>query len=319
MIPGDLAPRLHELLRRHFAGDPGVEVVVERRGDERRDGGDRRGGARSCASPAGERRRFGAGEGRRIAERRAALVAVDAPVLPRRVRAQAQRLVFVERFEPSGRVAEDADTARLVVRIQSGERDAFALLYMRYFDRVYAYLRLVVRDRQDAEDLTQQVFLDILDALPAYRARGQPFRAWLFTIARNAAISHLRRGGRVEPRDPFELDRQRGDIDTAPSAELAALDWISDRELLLFIERLPLSQRQVLVLRYMLDLSVAQVATVLDRTPNQVWMLQHRAHRVLRERFLALGRAPKHVRPVRAPVCFRQMTVLRQRRFALRP
>jgi RNA polymerase sigma-70 factor (ECF subfamily) len=314
LIPRELA-RLHELLRRHFRDKPSVEVVVEFRGRERRGGAERR---LADVAVAVERRQLRSSTGRRIGERRAVLLPVGAPELPRRARAHTDRLAFVERLEPSARLAEDVDTARLVMRIQGGERDALAMLYMRYFDRVYAYLHLVLRDPHEAEDATQQVFLQAMEALPGYEYRGQPFRAWLFLIARNHALKQLSRLGRVDVTDPFDLSRQL-EHDGFERGEPPALEWISDRELLLFIERLPLAQRQVLALRFMLDLTHAQTAQLLGRTPNEVRKLQQRAMRFLRDRLAAVGRQP--ARRGERPGCRRapkQVFVLRERRFALR-
>ena len=73
------------------------------------------------------------------------------------------------------------------------DRAAFAPLYFRYRTQVYAYIRTRTTDAGDAEDLTQQVFLRALDALPRYSERGLPFVAWLFRIARNTLTDHYRR------------------------------------------------------------------------------------------------------------------------------
>jgi RNA polymerase sigma-70 factor (ECF subfamily) len=319
LIPRDLAPRLHEQLRRHFADDPAVEVVVEQRAAERRRGGDRRAG-RSLAPPVRERRRVRASEGRRITERRAALVTVDAPgPLPRRAREHARRLVFAERLEPTGQAAEDADTVRLVARIQAGDRDAFATLYMRYFDRVYGYLRILTRSATDAEDAAQQVFVQVLQALPGYEHRGRPFRAFLFAVAKHQAIDQLRRDRRLELMDSEEVWRHRALHDTDPQQDEGFPDWISDRDLMLFVERLPLAQRQVLVLRYMLGFSHRETAQILGRSLGSVTMLHARALEFLRTRLARVGRVAGHTRPTPVMRWHRQARTLRARRFALGP
>jgi RNA polymerase sigma-70 factor (ECF subfamily) len=180
-------------------------------------------------------------------------------------------------------------------------------------------MRVVVQDPHDAEEGTQQVFLKVFEALPRYEHRRQPFRAWLFVIARNQAISQLRGQGRLQPTDPALLDERRERTqaaDVSPDA-LDSLDWITDRELLMFIERLPEPQRQVLLLRYMLDLSHAQIGEVLDRRPDDVRMLLSRAQRFLHDRLVGLGRHTEHSRPqpmVRRPAHY---YLLRRRRYAL--
>jgi RNA polymerase sigma-70 factor (ECF subfamily) len=318
LIPLELAGQLHEVLRRHFVGDPAVEVIVERRGAERRLAEDRR-QIRQPASEEAGRRRIRSVTGRRVGDRRAPLIAVvpDRP-LPRRARPHLAEISFVERLEPSTQALEDRDSARLVMRIQAGDAEAFSALYMRYFDRVYDYLRIALRDSHTAEDGVQQVFMKAFESIDRYEWRGTAFRAWLFTIARNVALMQLRAGGRTEVTDPIELNHQHGQSsDAVSSAEV--LDWISNRELMMFIERLPLPQRQVLVLRYVLDLRISEVAQVMGRSANDISQLHSRALSFLRARLSALGSAPdRHHQRVRARRRVVQAWVLRSRRYALR-
>jgi RNA polymerase sigma-70 factor (ECF subfamily) len=315
VLPRDLALSLHELLRRHFRDVRAVEVIVEQRDEERRAAGDRRCAARELAS-AEERRRIRAREGRRVADRRATTMAVDAPVLPRRARAHLGRIAFIERIEPSGQALEDVDTARLVAQIQGGDLDAFSTLYMRYFDRVYGYLRLALNDAHEAEDVTQDIFIRVLDALPRYERRAQPFRAWLFVIVRNHALNVLRQSRRLELVAPEELPVAEERWEDERLGE--ALDWITDRELMMFVERLPLPQRQVLLLRYVLDLGFAEIAVMLGRHSEDARTLHKRAVGMLRSRLTAVGRGQRGGR-ARMRGCLREAQVLRHRRFALRP
>ena len=228
-------------------------------------------------------------------------------------------VLFFERLEPSSEHAEDLDTARLVTQIQGGDLKAFPQLYSRYFDRIYGYLRVLLKDSHEAEDATQQVFTKMIESLPTYERRSQPFRAWLFVLARNLAISHMRKHNRSDVLDPTEMNRH---LDTDPVEDepnINALRWVTDRDLTVLIERLPISQRQVLALRYMMDLSAKQIAEILDRNENEVRMLQHRAQRFLRDRLVSLGREPKRGGRIRWRGRARQAVVLRERRFALKP
>jgi RNA polymerase sigma-70 factor (ECF subfamily) len=211
------------------------------------------------------------------------------------------------------RDSEDAASDRLVARFQSGDRDAFGELYLRYFDRVYHYLRIVLRDAAQAEDSVQQVFLQALEALPRYEFRGRPFRAWLFVLVRHHALRQLSTQGRVQP--VAQLDDRPGD---AEPHDAAALHWITDHDLVLLVERLPLPQRQVLLLRFMLDLPATQVASILGYTPENVRKLQARALAFLRERLAGLGREPRSGGRVRMYRQIRPAVVTRHRRFALR-
>jgi RNA polymerase sigma-70 factor (ECF subfamily) len=315
VVPSELADKLHEPLRRHFRDDRAVEVIVEQRGHERRRSAERR---RAEEAAAEERRRIRAESGRRVGDRRAALVPVESPrALPRRVLPYADRLVFVELLEPSSLSAEDHDTGRLVVRFQAGDESVFNAIYMRYFDRVYAHLSVVLRDTYEAEDAAQEVFLRALRALPEYELRAAvPFRGWLFTIVRNHAQDVLRRRNRLELEEPARIDRRRERDHDEPN--LSALDWVSDRELVMLIERLPLAQRQVLVLRYMVQLRNAEIASILGRTPESVRKLHERAIAFLEERLSALGRGSEsRDRRPSMKGAFRQAIVVRRRRFAM--
>src|SRR5260370_36839052 len=107
---------------------------------------------------------------------------------------------------------------------------------------------------------------------------------------RNHALTALRQRGRSEVTAPEVLDRQRERL--VADEDLGALSWISDRDLVMFVERLPLPQRQVLLLRFMLDLSTAEIAELLERSPADWRMLQHRALAFLRTRLAVVGRDP---------------------------
>jgi RNA polymerase sigma-70 factor (ECF subfamily) len=316
LIPRELAPKLHELLRRHFRHDSSVEVIVERRMGERRAVARRSDAESQPRTGAAERRRVRDVQGRRVSERRGTVVLVDARPLPRRARPHAERLAFVELLAPKARETEDAASDRLVARFQAGDRDAFTELYIRYFDRIYKYLRIILRSQHDAEDAAQQVFLKALDALPRYERRDRPFRSWLFVVARNHALDELARRARTEPVAPFELERAH-DAPAPDGDALDSLEWLSDRDVVIFIERLPLLQRQVLVLRFLLELNSAEIAAVLGTTPDTVRNQQARAMRFLRERLASLGRTP--ARPNRARMQRRipPAPVARARRFAL--
>lgn len=282
VVPRDLADELHELLRQHYKKtDPRVQVVTELRSRDRRRR-DRRTGEEEATA---DRRRIRNTDGRRVGERRSMAVPIEGPELPPSARTQAERLHFLERIEPGTQHAEDIDSSRLVVSSQAGDDTAFPALYMRYFDRLYSYLRLAVKDQHDAEDLAQDVFLQMLGALPEYEIRpSQPFRVLLFRIARNRSVDHFRRRRRLEVGEPAEIDRLR---EAGSSDDPAgAFDNLSDSELAIFLKRLPISQRQVLILRYMLDFSTEEIGTVLDVTPQAVRNLQHRALTFLRERLL---------------------------------
>ena len=164
------------------------------------------------------------------------------------------------------------DVRELVSRAQAGERDALEELYLLHFDRIYSYLHLSVGNRHDAEDLTTQTFLRMLEAIGRFRWRSAPFSAWLFRIAHNLAMDHFRSTKRWQPEEevpePVELES---------SAEDEALQSIGRTSMLELIENLSHEQQQVLTLKFVFNFSNAEAAAILGKTEGAVKSLQHRA------------------------------------------
>src|ERR1043166_8042586 len=94
---------------------------------------------------------------------------------------------------------DQGEVRKLVERGQAGDRDALEGLYLLHFDRIYSYLHLSVGNRHDAEDLTTQTFLKMLEAIGRFRWKTAPFSAWLFRIAHNLAMDHFRASKRWQP------------------------------------------------------------------------------------------------------------------------
>lgn len=314
IVPRELAPKLHDTLRDHFRDNPSVRVVVERRRGERRKA-ERRRAEEAEPSEVEERRRIRSVCGRRVADRRATTVPVEPPPLPRKARRYADRLVFVERLEPSDQEAMDIEANRLILRYQGGDESALVDLYLRYFNNVYGYARVALRDHHEAEDVTQQVFTNVIDAIPRYEVQpDKPLRAWLLRIARNSVLDVVRHRQRFCVEDPEQLARLEGESDVET---LGVLNWLSDRDVTFFVERLPAAQREVLVLRYMLDLSSEEIANVLGRTPAGVRKLHTRAVRTLEQRLASVGRKDLRSRRIPTLIRIKPAPVLAARRFAL--
>src|ERR1051326_7954600 len=162
---------------------------------------------------------------------------------------------------------------RLVDRAQQGDRDALEELYLIHFDRIYGYLHMSVGNRHDAEDLTTQTFLKMLESIGRFRWRSAPFSAWLFRIAHNLAMDHFRASRRWQPEE--EVPEPEGA--TESSAEEAALESIGRRSMLELIEPLSPEQKQVLTLNFVFNFSNGEAAAILGKTEGAVKSLQHRA------------------------------------------
>jgi RNA polymerase sigma-70 factor (ECF subfamily) len=161
----------------------------------------------------------------------------------------------------------------LVARGQQGDRDALEELYLIHFDRIYSYLHVSVGNRHDAEDLTTQTFLKMLEKIGSFKWQSAPFSAWLFRIAHNLAMDHFRARRRWQPEE--EVPEPVGDAE--PSAELTAMQTIGRESMLKLIDRLSPEQQQVLTLKFVFNLPNAEVAAILDKTEGAIKSLQHRA------------------------------------------
>src|SRR5436190_13998328 len=161
----------------------------------------------------------------------------------------------------------------LVGRAQKGDRAALEELYLIHFERIYSYLHVSVGNRHDAEDLTTQTFLKMLESIQKFRWQSAPFSAWLFRIAHNLAMDHFRATRRWQP----EEEVPEPDADESTSAEEGALESIGQRSMLELIDDLSPEQQQVLTLKFVFNFSNAEAATILGKTEGAIKSLQHRA------------------------------------------
>src|SRR5947208_5822902 len=180
-----------------------------------------------------------------------------------------------EATQATARPDKDSTTyiRRLVERGQEGERGALEELYLIHFDRIYSYLPMSVGNRHDAEDLTTQTFLKMLESIKRFRWQSAPFSAWLFRIAHNLAMDHFRAARRWQPEE--DVPEPHGEEE--PSAEAQASQSIGRQSMLELIENLSQAQQPVLTLQFVFNFPNAEVATILGKTEGAVKSLQHRA------------------------------------------
>jgi RNA polymerase sigma-70 factor (ECF subfamily) len=175
----------------------------------------------------------------------------------------------------------EAEERRL---IEAAQRDParFADLYEHNFELVYAYVARRMRDRNEAEDLTAEVFHKALRSLPRFRWTGAPFAAWLFRISANLIADRAQRAARERS---FEGDEDNS-VGRAPQPQQTDLEQ-SERRASLFrsVDQLAEDQRRVLVMRFAEEKSLREIAGVLGRSEGAVKQLQFRALEKLRESF----------------------------------
>jgi RNA polymerase sigma-70 factor (ECF subfamily) len=162
---------------------------------------------------------------------------------------------------------------RLLVEAAQTDPARFAELYEQHFERVYAFIAGRVRNRQEAEDLTSQVFHKALENLRQFEWRGAPFAAWLLRIAANCMADHWQRAA-----------RERDDPPPQPPDETAAEDI--ERRALLFqlVGALAPDQQRVIVARFVEQKSIRDIAQEMERSEGAVKQLQLRALQNLRAR-----------------------------------
>ena len=159
------------------------------------------------------------------------------------------------------------------------------VLYDRYQPEILRYLRHRVRDPEVAEDLTQQVFLKAWQAVPRYQQRGVPFKAWLHRMAHNQMVDHYR------ARRPT-TDLEGIDVPEEPVAEQRVLRQELLERLQEALDRLSSDHREVLVLRFLMEKSAAEIGEIMERKEVTVRGLQFRALRALRHEIEAMGGLP---------------------------
>ncbi|MGE5597483.1 MAG: RNA polymerase sigma factor [Hyphomicrobiales bacterium] len=165
------------------------------------------------------------------------------------------------------------DEQAVVEAAKRGSQAALAELYEHYFPKVYRYCVTRLGPGEDAEDVTEEIFLRVIDNIGGFSWRGLPFGAWIFRIARNEVVSHVRkqkvRGNVTQLNETIrdnsedELLRVETELTVAVIREAA--------------EQLPEAQRQVIALRFGAGLTVAETAKALNKTENNVKVLQHKA------------------------------------------
>jgi RNA polymerase sigma-70 factor (ECF subfamily) len=170
------------------------------------------------------------------------------------------------------------DEQSLARRVQQGDNEAFAQLYEEHFDKIYRYVVLRIGNKVEAEDLTQQVFLNAIRSISSFKWKGVPFSAWLFRIAHNLVVDYLRKEAK---RITTPLDDSM--VDSGSNPQKLTEQRLDIEQLALAAKQLTKLQREVIRLRFAGELSVAEVAKVMGKSQGAVKALQHSAVIALRK------------------------------------
>jgi RNA polymerase sigma-70 factor (ECF subfamily) len=161
---------------------------------------------------------------------------------------------------------------QIVARAQQGDENAVGVIYDTYIDALYRYIRYRTPTTADAEDLTTEVFLSMIQRLPTYRPTGAPFEAWLYRMAAALIADFYRRAGR---RIHVELSENLSDGTPSPEEHMQAEQEIETLQQA--CQELNDEQQTILFLRFHERRSHEEVAHILGKSVDAVRNAQHRA------------------------------------------
>lgn len=174
-------------------------------------------------------------------------------------------------------VLKQARELQLIQEAKRGDGDALAGLYDAYVQRIYRYAALWLRDASEAEDLTEQVFMRMLESIASFQLGRAPFSAWLFRIAHNLIVDYQRK-----QRSRARYVRMEGPLLRSDDPSELAIIEVQMAAVREAVKELPASQQQVIALRFGGQQSIAEVAQVMSRSEAAVKSLQYKAIQTLR-------------------------------------
>lgn len=168
---------------------------------------------------------------------------------------------------------------KLVKKAKSGDSEAFGLIYDHYLDRIYRFIFLKVSNKEEAEDLSQQVFMKAWEAMVRFEDEGLPFASWLYRIARNLVIDFYRTRKSVVSLEENILDELMSDQE---DIEESVIRSQSQERIMEALKQLSDEQKDVIILRFVDDLSYREIARITQKNQAALRILHHRALKKLK-------------------------------------
>lgn len=183
-------------------------------------------------------------------------------------------------MQNAGYGATSQQVVGLVQRAQDGEDVAFVELYELFYDRIYRYVYFKTGKTEEAEDISEEVFLRMLESIQSFKWKGATFSSWLFRIAHNLTVDYFRKNHRYKTVPIEEI----GKIPTPAAVDIESqMDFKRKfQEVCLATKRLTKLQQDVLAYRFAAGFSLNETATAMDKNTNAVKALQHAAIKNLR-------------------------------------
>jgi len=171
------------------------------------------------------------------------------------------------------------DERKLILEAKGGEAEAFGRLYDHYLPAIYRFILLKVGQREEAEDLTHQVFLKAWQNVSGFSETGLPFSSWLYRIARNLVIDRYRK-----TRPVISIDEEFVSEKLIFRPDVASIDDKRDiARIMASIQELKDIERDVVIMRFVEDLSIKEVSETINKSEGAVKLIQHRALRKIKE------------------------------------
>jgi len=162
---------------------------------------------------------------------------------------------------------------------KAGDAQSFRALYDHYIDPIFRFVYLKTNNREEAEDITHEVFLSSWQSLPSYVSRGLPFSSWLYRIARNKVIDHYRTRKVTLNLESVDENLMR----LVGSSEESVNRTLDIERVKRSLGRLSPDQKDVTIMRFIEDMSHAEIAIVLGKSEGAVRLIQHRAVEALKD------------------------------------
>lgn len=173
---------------------------------------------------------------------------------------------------------EELPDYNLVRKVKNGDREAYGKLYLKYLDGIYRYVYFRMgQEKETAEDLTEVVFFKAWEHIGQFQEEGGTFQSWLYRIAHNTIIDHIRKNGRL-----VEMSEEMAD--GRKSVEEKVIEKIEAERLKETLKCLNDDQREVIVMKYIEGISNREIARTLNKNEDSIRQIQHRALLKLREK-----------------------------------
>lgn len=173
---------------------------------------------------------------------------------------------------------QEENLEKLIEKAKDGKVEALGELYDIFVDKIYGYVHYKVGNEEEAKDLTENIFLKVLENIKYYRGGRSSFTAWLFTIAKNLIINYYKERSRSQTVSLNALSEKQSQTETP---EEAALKTFSQEMVYQALSQLTEEQQQVIVLRFFSNLSNREIGEIVGKSEGAVKSLQHRALRTL--------------------------------------